>query len=60
MAIPRPFLEATGVDGADAIVDAIHADFIGSESDNVAILDVGSVDGAVFLFGESFYEYPEG
>ena len=58
--IPRPLLKATGVDGTDAIVDAINADFIRSESDDVATLDMGSVDGAVLLIKISFYEDPEG
>lgn len=60
LAIPRPFLKAPAVNGADAIVHAINADFIGPESDNVAMFDVGSVDGAIFLIGVSFYEDPEG
>lgn len=59
LVIPRPFLKSTTVDSADAIVHAINADFMGPESDNVAVLDVGGVDGAVFLIGESFYEDPE-
>ena len=60
LSIPRPFLEATTVNSADAIVHAINADFIGPESDNVAMLDVRSVNCAVFLFCESFPEDPEG
>ena len=59
LVVPGPFLEASGVDGADAIVDAINADFIGTESDNVTMLDVGGVNGAVFLAVVSFYEDPE-
>lgn len=60
LVIPRPFLEPTAVDGADAIVHAINADFIGPEPDNIAMFDVGGVDGAVFFVVESFYEHPEG
>ena len=60
LGIPRPFLEATTVNSADAIVHAINADFIGPESDNVAMLDMGSVNCAVLLFCESFFEDPEG
>ena len=60
LVIPRPLLKATGVDGTDAIVDAINADFIGSESDDVAMLDMGGVDGAVLLIKKYFYKDPEG
>ena len=54
LVIPGPFLKATSVNGADAIVHAINADFIGAQSNNVAMLDVGGMDSAVFLVGESF------
>ena len=54
LVIPRPLFKATGVDGTDAIVDAINADFIRSESDNVALLDMSGVDGAVLLIKISF------
>ena len=54
LVIPRPLLEAAGVDGTDAIVDATNADFIRSESDDVAMLDMRGVDGAVFLISKSF------
>ena len=60
LVIPRPLLKATGVDSTDAIVDAINADFIRSESDDVAMLDMGGMDGAVLLIKISFYEDPEG
>ncbi len=60
MVVPRPLLEAASVNGADAIVDAVDADFIGPKSDNVAMLDVGGVNGAVFLVSEPFDEDPEG
>ena len=60
LVIPRPLLEATSVDSTDAIVDAINANFIRSESDDVAMLDMGGVDGAVLLIKKSFYEDPEG
>lgn len=59
LVVPRPLLEATCIDCADAVVDAIDANFIGSESDNVAMLDVGGVDGSVFFFTESLDEDPE-
>lgn len=59
MVVPTPFLKATTVDGADAIVHAVNADLIGAESDNVAILDVGGMYGAVFLVSKSFCENPE-
>lgn len=58
LVIPRPLFKATGVDSTDAIVDAIDADFIGSESDDVAMLDMSGVDGAVFLIKISFHEDP--
>lgn len=58
--IPTPFLKTPRIDGANAIVDAVNADFIGRESDNIAMLDVGGVDGTVFLLVESFKENPEG
>ena len=58
LVIPRPLLKATGVDGSDAIVDAINADFIRSESDDVAMFDMGGVDGAVLLIKISFNEDP--
>ena len=57
--VPRPFLKTAAVNGTDAIVHTVNADLIGPESDNVTVLDVGGVDGAVFLVGESFYEDPE-
>ena len=58
LVIPRPLFKATGVDSTDAIVDAIDADFVGSESDDVTMLDMSSVDGAVFLIKISFYKDP--
>ena len=58
LVIPRPLLKATGVDGTDAIVDAINADFIRSESDDVTMLDMGGMDRAVLLIKISFYEDP--
>lgn len=60
LVVPTPFLKPTAVDGADAIVDAVDTDFIGPESDNVAVLDVSGMYGAVFLVSESFYEDPKG
>ena len=60
LVIPRPFLESTGVNSSDASVDAINADFVGSQSDNVAMLDVGGMDAAILLVEEPFNEYPEG
>ena len=60
LVIPTPFLKATSVDNANAIVHAVNANFIGAESNNVAILDVGGMYGAVFLVSKSFYEYPVG
>ena len=60
LVIPRPLLKATGVDSTDAIIDAINADFIRSESDDVAMLDMGGMDGAVLLIKISFNEDPEG
>ena len=59
LVIPWPLFKATGVDGTDTIVDAINADFIRSESDDVAMFDMGGVDGAVLLIKISFYEDPE-
>ena len=56
--VPRPFLKSTAVDCADAIVHAIDADFIGPESDNVAMFDVSGMDCAVFLVVEPLLEYP--
>lgn len=58
--IPTPFLKTTRIDGANAIVDAVNTDFIGRESDDIAMLDVGGMDGTVFLLVESFKENPEG
>ena len=55
LVIPRPLLEATGVDGTDAIVDATNADFIRSESDDVAMLDMGGMDGAILFLSIYFY-----
>ena len=60
LVIPRPFLKSTSVDGANAVVHTVDADFIGPESDDVTVLDVGGVNGAVLLVGESLYEDPEG
>ena len=60
LAIPRPFLKTPAVNGADAIVHTINADFIRPKSDNVAMFDMCGVDSAVFLVGESSYEDPEG
>lgn len=60
LVVPTPLLEATCVDCADAIVDAVDADLIGSESNNVAMLDVGSVDSSVFFVTKSLEEDPEG
>ena len=60
LVVPRPFLETPTVNGTDAIVDTVNADLIGPESDNITMFDVGGVDSAIFLVGESFYEDPEG
>lgn len=60
LAIPRPFFKAPVVNCADAIVHTVNADFIRPKSDNVAMFDMGGVDGAVFSVGESCYEDPEG
>ena len=54
LVIPRPLLKATGVNGTDAIVDATNADFVRSESDDVTMLDMSSVDGAILLISKSF------
>lgn len=60
LVVPTPLLEATCIDGADAIVDAIDADFVWSESDNVTMLDMGGMDGSIFFFTISLDEDPEG
>ena len=60
LVIPTPFLKATTIDGADAIVHAVDADFIGSEPDSVAEFDVSGMYGAIFLVSESLDEYPKG
>ena len=44
LVVPRPFLKSTTVDCADAIVHAIYADFVGPESDNVAMFDVSGMN----------------
>ena len=44
LVVPRPFLEPTAVDCADATIHAVDADFVGPESDNVAMFDVSSMD----------------
>ena len=59
LVIPTPFLKTTAVNSADAIVHTVDADFIGTESYNIAMLDVGGVNCTVFLLKEPFYEDPE-
>lgn len=54
LVVPTPFLKPTAVDCADAIVDAVDTDFIGPESYDVAVLDVGGMYGSVFLVSVSF------
>lgn len=60
LVIPTPFLKTTAVDSADAIVHAVDADFIGTESYDIAMLDVGGVNCAIFLIKKPLYEDPEG
>ena len=54
LVVPAPFLKSPTVDSADAIVDTVNADFIGAESNNVTMLDMGGMNGAIFLVVVSF------
>ena len=57
--IPTPFLKASAVHCANAFIHASYADLIGTESDNVSMLDMCCIDNPIFFFMTSLQKNPE-
>lgn len=58
--VPVALFVAAGVDGADAAVDAVDADFVGRDPDYGTEAVVRVVDCGGVLFLPAFVEDPEG